>query len=333
MAIKLGSESAAERRRSYQRKHAVSESSAILGSGGPRKIFRKNKEIAEMINGKTFYQILGVLPDAEDIVIRAAYRSLSQKYHPDKWTEDPKISNERMAKINRAYETLSDNARRAEYDEELRSTNKESDFDSDSSPEEEFQEFYRQTESDWLLAVEYFPEIESMFRYLKRINYGLAFAFRQVLLETKAFEKSNSIFNAYKLKFLTRYFGSDKAILEFAEMLIVGNFRHAAIELNKVINVLGGSKNASFIIKKIKEKFPEATDQKTGFRMYENFQLYETKKIDDFTCVFFSEGECAIIDGNNLRIYDSEKNMRDSILNHGYQNMFLRKGLLRVIDI
>ena len=34
---------------------------------------------------KDYYQTLGVLDDAEDIVIRAAYRALAQKYHPDKW--------------------------------------------------------------------------------------------------------------------------------------------------------------------------------------------------------------------------------------------------------
>jgi hypothetical protein len=72
-----------------------------------------------MINGKTYYQIIGLLPDAEDIVIRAAYRTLSQKYHPDKWTGDPKIANERMAEINISYEILSDANKRSQYDNEF----------------------------------------------------------------------------------------------------------------------------------------------------------------------------------------------------------------------
>ena len=37
---------------------------------------------------KNLYQILGVLDTAEDIVIRAAYKALAQKYHPDKWSGD-----------------------------------------------------------------------------------------------------------------------------------------------------------------------------------------------------------------------------------------------------
>jgi DnaJ-class molecular chaperone len=31
------------------------------------------------------YEILGVLPTAEDIVITAAYRVLAQRYYPDPW--------------------------------------------------------------------------------------------------------------------------------------------------------------------------------------------------------------------------------------------------------
>ena len=35
------------------------------------------------------YATLGVLPDAEDIVVRAAYRALAQRYHPDRCAADP----------------------------------------------------------------------------------------------------------------------------------------------------------------------------------------------------------------------------------------------------
>jgi len=33
---------------------------------------------------KVYYRILAILDDAEDIVIRAAYKVLAQKYHPHK---------------------------------------------------------------------------------------------------------------------------------------------------------------------------------------------------------------------------------------------------------
>ena len=33
-----------------------------------------------------YYAVLGVNPGAEDIVIRAAYKALAQRYHPDRFS-------------------------------------------------------------------------------------------------------------------------------------------------------------------------------------------------------------------------------------------------------
>lgn len=67
------------------------------------------------------YTILGVLPSADTVVIKAAYRALAQKYHPDKWAASETEAAERMAAINLAYEVLLDPVRRQSYDESLRS--------------------------------------------------------------------------------------------------------------------------------------------------------------------------------------------------------------------
>jgi hypothetical protein len=63
------------------------------------------------------YAILGVARNATDSEIRAAYHALVAKYHPDKHQGNPLegLAAEKMAEINRAYETLSDPARRAAY--------------------------------------------------------------------------------------------------------------------------------------------------------------------------------------------------------------------------
>ena len=63
---------------------------------------------------KNYYQILGVSPDAEDIVIRAAYRALAQHYHPDKSADAN--AGEKMTAIQEAYGVLSHPKLRAEYD-------------------------------------------------------------------------------------------------------------------------------------------------------------------------------------------------------------------------
>lgn len=60
-----------------------------------------------------YYQILQVHSSASQEVIRAAYRALAQRYHPDNAGPDGEA---RMVEINSAYEVLGDPGRRAEYD-------------------------------------------------------------------------------------------------------------------------------------------------------------------------------------------------------------------------
>jgi DnaJ-class molecular chaperone len=63
---------------------------------------------------QTFYETLGVEKTSSDIEIKKAYRTLSLKYHPDR-NSDPQAKS-RFQEINEAYETLSDNAKRQQYD-------------------------------------------------------------------------------------------------------------------------------------------------------------------------------------------------------------------------
>lgn len=65
------------------------------------------------------YDILEVSPRASAEVIRAAYRSLMQRYHPDRHA-DAAQATERAAEIALAYDVLSDPERRRAYDETLR---------------------------------------------------------------------------------------------------------------------------------------------------------------------------------------------------------------------
>jgi curved DNA-binding protein CbpA len=74
---------------------------------------------AVMTTRRTPYEILNLSPDAEAVVIEAAYRALIKKYHPDLWVDDPNAQ-ERAASINHAYATLRDPAAKAECDQRLR---------------------------------------------------------------------------------------------------------------------------------------------------------------------------------------------------------------------
>ena len=69
------------------------------------------------------YKALGLSRKASQEDIRKAHRKLVRKYHPDANPEDPRAE-ERFKEVQRAYEVLSDEKKRREYDEGLRTSSR-----------------------------------------------------------------------------------------------------------------------------------------------------------------------------------------------------------------
>src|SRR6202451_4571939 len=65
---------------------------------------------------KDYYKTLGVAKTAKPAEIKASYRKLARKYHPDANKGDASAE-ERFKEISEAYSVLSDEKRRKEYDE------------------------------------------------------------------------------------------------------------------------------------------------------------------------------------------------------------------------
>lgn len=68
---------------------------------------------------KNYYDELEVSRYASPEIINKAYKVLAKKYHPDTTTEDKQQAEERFKKISEAYEILSDEQKRLEYDNTL----------------------------------------------------------------------------------------------------------------------------------------------------------------------------------------------------------------------
>lgn len=72
------------------------------------------------------YEILEVSETASEETINKIYKIQAKRYHPDlqKTDQEKKIAEEKMKKINDAYDILSDSQKRKEYDEKLETERK-----------------------------------------------------------------------------------------------------------------------------------------------------------------------------------------------------------------
>ena len=67
-----------------------------------------------------YFDVLNVSENAEPEVIKASYKTLAKKYHPDSYKGSREDAEKKMALINEAYQILSDEHSRKQYLQQLR---------------------------------------------------------------------------------------------------------------------------------------------------------------------------------------------------------------------
>jgi len=126
----------------------------------------------------TYYDTLEVSPQAEDIVIRAAYRALAQRYHPDKSSDPSEAAAARMRAIQKAYEVLSDPVSRVAYDASLSGDDHQAYFPS-TSPHS----IANLEAQAWEVLLRLHPDLGSNLNKLEANQQQLAKTYRSLLLE------------------------------------------------------------------------------------------------------------------------------------------------------
>lgn len=79
---------------------------------------------------ENYYETLNLMNFADIEIVKASYKALSKKYHPDL---NKNVDPNKMVQINRAYETLGDADKKRQYDNELRKYLEEQKVDKEES--------------------------------------------------------------------------------------------------------------------------------------------------------------------------------------------------------
>ena len=66
---------------------------------------------------RDYYEVLGVDRNASQDEIKKAFRKKARQYHPDVNRDNPKEAEEKFKEANEAYEVLSDDTKKAQYDQ------------------------------------------------------------------------------------------------------------------------------------------------------------------------------------------------------------------------
>jgi curved DNA-binding protein CbpA len=225
---------------------------------------------------KDLYAILGVIPSAEDIVIRAAWKALSQRYHPDRYDVGTSEVNAKMVEINNAYAILSDKEKRKSYDE---SRNGISNSFNDWIHEENAaaKSCIDPLKTNWDFAVGYYPDLVEINNRLSQVSTLLAFTFRASMLDRKLFEQRHEFAEITEKAFMEVYFGTNYQIVEFARQLIFGGHKDAAKVLNQTISILGKDAPPDIVISKITADFKLPTRGR-AFSIDENLARHSLNK-------------------------------------------------------
>ena len=193
------------------------------------------------------YQTLGLARHAEPAVVKAAYRALASLYHPDRNPAPDAI--ERIQRINAAHDVLSDPVRRRAYDASLVGESLPASTDPDEPDP---------LAERWQIAAGFFPEIRRHHHLLQRLSPRVGDDFRLHLLHHQQYAEADALAARLRSEFLTRHFGSDPAMQDYAERLVLAREIDAARFVGRIVSVLGASVTADSVREKVTQRYPRS---------------------------------------------------------------------------
>lgn len=179
-------------------------------------------------------------------------------YHPDVFKGDEDFAKERLSQLNAAYEFLSDEQQKREFDRKSQKQDAEdqqSEFDPNQGSDE-FDEGIKILKENWDYACDYYPELKQLYNNLSVLGKEPAFAFMAYVVETKKYKEAATIADQLEDAFLTTKFSNDPTIKKLAKLALQQKEIKLAKELNRALTILGPEAKDE-ILNKLSERFPE----------------------------------------------------------------------------
>lgn len=117
--------SSAEKQKGPPVEEAPPPTEEVVENDPPEVQIKKIHEAFAKLPSQNYYEVMGLTSNANSAVIKRTYFRLAKKYHPDRYTdaifsEIKKEVETLFIQITKAYDTLSVDAKRNSYDEELK---------------------------------------------------------------------------------------------------------------------------------------------------------------------------------------------------------------------
>ena len=196
-------------------------------------------------------------------MIKAAYKALAMKYHPD---TNP--DSDRMQLINEAYDVLSSPTKKKSYDTKYRQHSKSrgyrggkfDDYKSSASDDREKKQSHEER-NKWNLIVEIYPNAERNLKDLQQISTELATRYRHLLINKKLAHEADQIAQYMEQKYLQKYFGSNLELQNLGKKLILSKDKKRALKINQLLKSLG-EESSELIKEKIVSEIQEEEQRK-----------------------------------------------------------------------
>lgn len=110
-------------------------------------------------------------------------------------------------------------------------------------------------QSDWAIALRFYPDLSGLEVRLYLIDPDIVADFKASLLASKQYQERQALADQIEQAYLEKFFGGDPLIIDFARDLLLAGRRDGAKELNSAIKVVGKSISSERIIEQLASKY------------------------------------------------------------------------------